>query len=63
MYDTNNMLIKDENLIKLHKKILESYIAVPVMIGKQKYFLSDQINVSRWNRFDSRLRIYEIRWN
>jgi hypothetical protein len=46
----------------LHKAILEKAIAIPFMIGSHRYFISSRVNASKWNKFDSRLRLYELEW-
>lgn len=63
VYNLKNISKKDENLKRLHSKVLNTKIAIPVMIGSQKYLISNRVNVDAWNKFDSRLRIYLIKWN
>lgn len=46
----------------LHQKILSNAFTIPFMIGRHRYFLSNQVDATRWNPFDSRLRLYELRW-
>lgn len=46
----------------LHKALLKNAIAIPFMIGQHRYFLSARVDASRWNPFDSRLRLYELGW-
>jgi MarR-like DNA-binding transcriptional regulator SgrR of sgrS sRNA len=60
----SNTMLSDrlKNIEEFHEFILNKFIAVPLMIGTQRYLLSDRIDTSSWNQFDSRLRIYEIRW-
>lgn len=51
---------RKDQLLLLHQKVLEQKLAVPFLIGKQRYFLSDRVNAERWNAFDSRLRLYDL---
>ena len=62
VYKNTNLKSREELLYQLHKTILDEFLAVPLMIGRQKYLLSQRVDVDRWNTFDARLRIYEIRW-
>jgi ABC-type transport system substrate-binding protein len=47
----------------LHQAILDSHIAIPLMLGKQRYLLSKQIDANNWNKFDARMRFYLLRKN
>jgi len=52
---------KEQNLEKLHFKVLSQFIAVPIYVGSNRYFLSERVDASKWNKFDSRLRLYQLR--
>ena len=52
---------RKKTLELLHSAILSKYLAVPVEVGSIKYFLSSRIDCKRWNKFDSRMRIYDLR--
>ncbi len=47
---------------ELHKKILSDVLAFPILIGHHRYFLSSRVDASSWNKLDSRLRFYELRF-
>jgi MarR-like DNA-binding transcriptional regulator SgrR of sgrS sRNA len=47
----------------IHQRVLSESIAVPLLIGQQRYLMSQRINFDRWNKFDARMRFYELRWN
>jgi hypothetical protein len=44
----------------LHSKLLSEAYVIPFMIGKHRYFFSKRIDDSRWNPFDSRMRLYQL---
>lgn len=52
---------RQKHIQSFHEVILNKYIAVPFMVGTQRYLLSESIDASNWNQFDSRIRIYDIR--
>ncbi len=62
VFHSNDLSNRQKKLDNLHKEILEKALAVPLMIGSQRYILSSRLDASRWNQFDSRLRLYELRW-
>ncbi len=45
---------------RLHRKILYGGYAIPLLTGRIRHFLSSRVDASRWNRFDARLRFYEL---
>ncbi|MBC7458267.1 MAG: hypothetical protein H7235_08320 [Bdellovibrionaceae bacterium] len=61
VFDGSDIKDRKNALMDLHRFILESAIAIPFMVGKQRYLLSDKVDASNWNQFDARLRIYELR--
>ncbi len=62
IFHSNDVNNRQQNLKLLHQEILEKKIAVPLMVGSQRYLLSNRVDASRWNQFDSRLRIYDLQW-
>lgn len=52
---------RQQHLLSLHETILKKFIAIPFMIGTQRYLLSENIDASNWNQFDARIRIYDLR--
>jgi MarR-like DNA-binding transcriptional regulator SgrR of sgrS sRNA len=62
IFHSNDIKDRQKNLKILHQEVLEKVIAVPLMVGSQRYLLSEKIDASRWNQFDSRLRIYDLQW-
>ena len=52
---------QEQATLELHKAVLAKVIAVPLTVSSIRYFLSDSVDIGRWNKFDARLRIYEIR--
>jgi len=53
---------RDETFFQdLHREVLSKHYAVPFLVGSQRYLLSDRVDASGWNRFDSRIRFYELR--
>ncbi len=45
----------------IHREVLEKNYVVPFLVGSQRYLLSDRVDASGWNRFDSRVRFYELK--
>jgi hypothetical protein len=62
VFHSENISERQNNLKLLHKTVLESVIAVPLMVGRQRYLLSQKIDASKWSKFDARLRIYDLKW-
>ena len=62
VFDNSRLESRKDNIVLLHKKVLDSYCAIPLVVGPQRYLLSAGIDASRLNQLDSRLRIYELRW-
>jgi hypothetical protein len=62
VFSGEQMDIRPQKLEQLHSEVLKDYLAIPFAVGSTRYFLSPRVDASRWNRFDSRLRIYELRW-
>ncbi len=60
-FSESNRIQKERAFKVLHGAILARHLAVPVTIGSLRYFYSDRIDLSGWNKFDSRLRLYEIK--
>lgn len=56
--DSNNNLLE-----QFHYKILESAYLVPFLVEPAQVFFSDRVNLSNWNEFDTRMRLYLVRWN
>lgn len=52
---------REEAFAKLHKKVLDENIAIPVFIGSQAYYVSDRIDVSSWSKIDARMRFWQIK--
>ncbi len=52
---------KPAYFLDLHQEILSKHIAVPFLVGSQRYLLSERVDASLWNRFDSRARFYDLR--
>lgn len=44
-----------------HKRAIENAYAVPVTIEPSQILVSQHVDLSRWNPFDMRLRIYDVR--
>lgn len=61
VFEATDLKNRQQHLQNLHEIILKKFIAVPFMIGTQRYLLSKNIDASNWNQFDARLRIYDIR--
>lgn len=60
----NNSLTPEANknfFLDLHREILTKHFVVPFLVGSQRYLLSDRVDASGWNRFDSRIRFYELK--
>jgi MarR-like DNA-binding transcriptional regulator SgrR of sgrS sRNA len=49
------------HLANIHRIVLEEAIAIPFMIEAPVVFHKANIDVSRWNPFDMRLRLYDVR--
>lgn len=58
--DTLNRFGKNFYL-RLHEQILALNFTVPYLIGSQRYLLSARVDPSEWNKFDSRVRFYELK--
>lgn len=61
-FDFRSLDSQFENFQKLHWEVLESAFAVPVMVGQVRYLMSDRVDFSKWNKFDSRMRFYQLSW-
>ncbi len=53
---------RDEYLESLHRKTLEEFVAIPLFIGQREIIAHESLDLSRWNKFDMRLRFYDIRY-
>lgn len=62
VFAASDLINREHYLKQLHERILLDALAVPLMVGKQRYLLSKRIDSSRWNKFDARMRFYELRW-
>lgn len=49
-------------LQKLHLVVLEEVYGIPFWIEATGYAASDLIDLSKWNPFDMRMRLYDVRW-
>lgn len=62
VYDSTQGSNREFNLLELHKQVLGRAIAIPLFIGRQRYLLSNRVDASRWDKFDARMRLFELRW-
>lgn len=62
VFAANNWAKRREASEALHQTLLENAIAIPLLVGQHRYFLSARVDASRWNPLDSRLRLYELGW-
>ncbi len=49
-------------LSDLHRFSLENAFAVPFVVYKEHIMTSNRVDLGYWNRFDLRLRFYDVRW-
>ena len=47
--------------LRLHEQVLNNYFVVPFLMGEERYLFSDRVDASGWNRFDARVRFYELK--
>ena len=50
-------------LQRLHEKVLSNVYGVPFWMETPAFFASDRVDLSNINRFDLRMRFYDITWN
>lgn len=53
---------REELLQDLHRYVLKEAILVPLFVQSRQVAIAKRIDIERWNRFDMRLRIYDIRF-
>jgi len=51
---------RDKAFSALQLKILNEYLLVPLMIGKQRYLHQNFLDLSKLNRFDARMRFFDM---
>ncbi len=54
--------LKSQHLKTLHQFTLENAFAVPFLNHREQILISDRVDLKRWNRFDLRLRFYDVLW-
>lgn len=50
-------------LQRIHRTTLQQALVVPFLLEKRYAIHSNRINLSRWNPFDMRMRLYDVRRN
>lgn len=53
---------RDNFLKELHRKVLEKAIAIPFLVERSRVIHNPKLDISRWNMFDTRMRLYDLRW-
>ncbi len=53
---------RESDLEAVHATVLNGAYLVPFQIVRQSILASNRVDLSRWNRFDLRLRYYDVRW-
>lgn len=55
-----------ENRLKvlhdLHEWVLQTTQVIPFLVESPLVLTSKQVDISRWNQFDFRIRLYEVKW-
>ena len=49
-------------LEQLHREVLQKTYGVPFLNEAEAYYMNADLDVSRWNSFDMRMRLYDVRW-
>lgn len=61
-FDLASISNKKANFENLHLEILKNAIAVPLLVGETRYLLSEKVDATEWNKFDARMRFYQLSW-